>query len=164
MISAMWSSKDVIDHPPQSATTCPKYATVLLWILNPFKNAFIHTELNSPPRLTMRKCWHCIFYVPILMLLKIASVPICNWLQKLPIRRTLKEWLLFSIFVGMTLMYWRTWAFLRWWYGGTIACLPKLKRARSESVNDHGADGCMPWSFDVPGKYVTTRTTGALCM
>jgi len=149
MISAMWSSKDVIDYPPQSATTCPKYATVLLWILKQFKNAFKSTELNSLRRLTVNKWRHCIFYAPILTLLKIVSVPIYNWLQKLPIRRTLKEWLLFSIFVGMTLIYWRTGTFLRWWYGGTTACLPWSKRAKRESVNDHGIDGCMPWSLGI---------------
>jgi len=59
----MMSSKDVIDYPPQSATTCPKYATALPSILNPFKNAFTHTELKIRRRLTISKWRHCIFYV-----------------------------------------------------------------------------------------------------
>ena len=101
------------------------------------QNALLPTELNLPPRLTINKWQHCISYVPILTLLEIASVRICNWPQKLPIRRTRKEWLLFSVFVGMTLLSWMTGTFLLWWYGGTIACLPRLKWTRRESVNDH---------------------------
>jgi len=122
----------LIDCQPQSATSCSKYATVLPSLLNQFKNAFIHTEANALQRLTINKWWHCIFFVPILMLLVIAAVPICNWLQKLPISKTRTEWLLSSIFAGMTLLSSTTGA------GGTVACLPWPKQARSESVDDHG--------------------------
>ena len=65
------SSKDVIDYySPQSAATCPKYATVLLWILNQFKNAFTRTELKALRRLVISKWLHCIFYM---------RQPSCYW-------------------------------------------------------------------------------------
>ena len=118
-ISVMGSSKDVIDYPPQSAITCPKYATALPSILKWFKNASIHMELNAPRRLTINKWRHCILYAPILMLPVLVSVPMCNWLQRQPIRRTLMGWLLFSIFVGMILLCLMTGTFLRRWHCGT---------------------------------------------
>jgi len=51
----MRSSVDVIDYPPQSSTTCPKYATALPSLLNQFKNAWIHTELNVLRRLMITR-------------------------------------------------------------------------------------------------------------
>jgi len=46
---------DVIVYPPQSATTCPKFATALPSLLNQFKNAFTHTELNAPREVNDQK-------------------------------------------------------------------------------------------------------------
>jgi len=125
VVSVLLSSKDIIvDYPPQSETTCQKYATVLQSMLNQFKNALIHTELNAPRRLTISKWRHCTFYAPILMLLVTVSVPIWDWLQKLLNSKTLTGWLLFSVFAGMTLISSMTGAFLLWWHGGMDACLP----------------------------------------
>jgi len=104
IISVIMSSMDVIDYPPQLSTACPEYATALPSILSQFKNVLTHTELNAPWRLTINKWRHFIFYAPILMVLVIVSVPICNWLQRLPNSKTRTEWLLFSIFVGRSLL------------------------------------------------------------
>ena len=57
---------------------------------------------------------------------RMPSVLICNWLQKLLNSKTLMKWLLFSIFVGVTLLSLMTEAFLLWWYCGTVACLDIL--------------------------------------
>jgi len=122
----MRSSKDVIDYPPQSESTCPQYATPLPSILKQFKNALTHTELNAPWRWMINKWRHCIFYAPILMLPVIVSVPICSWLQRLPNSKSLMGWLLSSIFGGTTLLSSVTETFLLWWHGGTDACLDIL--------------------------------------
>ena len=168
IISAMGSSKDAIDCWPQSNTMrmtmvmqliakqwmngwCNdmptfisiKLAPALPSLLKRLKIVFTHTELNALRQLTINKWRHCIFYARILMLLAIiVSVLICNWLQKLQNSKTLTEWLLSSVFAGMTLLSSMTGAFLHWWHGGTGVCLPWSKRARCESVNDHSATEC----------------------
>ena len=143
--SVRTSSKDVINCWPQlpwtkeimitiewingwcnAMPTCIsiKFASALSSILKRLKVVFTYTELNVLRRLTIKTWRHWTFSVPIRMLLLIPSVPIYNWLQELLNRRTLQEWLLFSIFWGMTLLSQRRiGAFLLWWFGGTLACL-----------------------------------------
>jgi len=101
-----------------------KLASALPSLLKRLKVVFKNTELNALQRLTISKWRHCIFYARTLTLLVIVSVPIWNWLQKLPNIKTLTEWLLLSVFAAMALLSSMTGAFLLWWHGGMDACLP----------------------------------------
>ena len=118
------SSGNVIDYWPQSMKTIKmmwlfkwfmqRHANLpaLLSILKGFKAVLKITESNALWRLTINKERYYTLYVPIHMLLVTLSVPFCNGLQRLPISKTLKEWLLFSIFGGVTFLSQTTGTFL----------------------------------------------------
>ena len=80
----------------------------------------------------------------------LLSMPICNWLRSCRsamLERNMTH-LVSSICVGMTLLSYRTRAFLvTLMNGGTIVCLLRPNRTRSENVDDHeeGTKNHLSW-------------------
>jgi len=113
-IGDLGSSMGVIDYWPHSTSIGRKMDTLRMKCMNGWGNDMLcchaiklapalssllkglqfvvkNTESIAIRKLTINKWRHCIFYAPILMLEVIASVHICNWLQKLSMNTTLKE-------------------------------------------------------------------------